>query len=114
MYCKLCENFSSFFSKIRKRRRAHFLCCFRLFSEIPNSLFFLKLTNLSLENNKIISLNNVTKNLNFTSKVSLRLNEISNDEIKKIRKKLPNAELIFTETDLKEGVIEYETPNKQK
>ena len=40
MYCKLCENFSSFFSKIRKRRRAHFLCCFRLFSEIPNSFYW--------------------------------------------------------------------------
>ena len=39
MYCKLCENFSSFFSKIRKRRRAHFLFRFRLFSEISGSFY---------------------------------------------------------------------------
>lgn len=39
MYCKLCENFSSFFSKIRKRRMTHFSVLFPSF--FRNSRFFL-------------------------------------------------------------------------
>ena len=39
MYCILCENFSSFFSKIRKRRKTHFLCRSRLFSFYRYVLF---------------------------------------------------------------------------